>query len=227
MTVSAVVTNWWWVRHAPVPGMDGRLYGATDLDCDCSDTAAFQRLAEILPQADLVVVSALKRTRQTLDAIVAGRQAIGRDAIHPYGAPLAEPAFSEQRFGLWQGLTWEEMRARDPHAYARFWRDPTRSAPPAGESFLALIGRVRGGIDALNAAHAGASIVCVGHAGSIRAAIATALGLGPEKALAVAIDTLSVTHMSHSNAGGLHGHGSSWTVHGINIPTRWISPKRV
>ncbi len=224
MTSPVVATEWWWVRHAPVPGMTARLYGATDLDCDCTEQAAFLRLAEALPETAVTVVSALKRTHQTLEAIDIARRAIGR---LPLPAPVIMPAFSEQRFGIWQGLTWDEMHARDPHAYARFWRDPTRSAPPGGESFSALIGRVRAGIAALNATHAGAVILSVAHAGSIRAAVATALGLDPIAAMRVAVDTLSITRLSYTTRDGLRTRGAAWTVHGINIPSRWIPPKRL
>ena len=34
-------TRWWWIRHAPVPGAEGRLNGQRDIDCDTSDAAAF------------------------------------------------------------------------------------------------------------------------------------------------------------------------------------------
>ena len=39
------ITRWWWVRHAPVVGFDGRFYGGADVDCDVSDTASFENLA--------------------------------------------------------------------------------------------------------------------------------------------------------------------------------------
>ena len=38
-------TRWWWIRHAPVVGHGGRIYGQDDHDCDCSDTETFRRLA--------------------------------------------------------------------------------------------------------------------------------------------------------------------------------------
>ncbi len=228
-------TEWWWIRHAPVPGMVGRLYGATDLDCDCSAEDDFRALAAALPEGAVFVVTSLRRTHQTLAAIAAAADGAGAPAPPTIHRPRIERAFAEQHFGLWQGLTWDEMHARDPHAYARFWRDPTRSAPPGGESFAGLMGRVRVGIERITAEHRGHTIVVVAHAGSIRAAVATALGLGPDAAMAVTIDTLSVTRIGHL-AGGLpsrFGHKPgrrahpAWVIRAVNASPRWISQNRL
>src|SRR5262249_51970884 len=61
-------TQWWWVRHAPVPD-GGRIYGQRDLDCDCSDGGIFTALAKELPQEAVWVTSNLKRATQTAAAI--------------------------------------------------------------------------------------------------------------------------------------------------------------
>ena len=42
-------TRWWWIRHAPVVGHGGRIYGQEDHDCDCSNDDLFARLARELP----------------------------------------------------------------------------------------------------------------------------------------------------------------------------------
>ena len=52
-------------------------------------------------------------------------------------------------------------------------------------------------IERLTAAHAGGDIIAVAHGGTIRAAIALALGLGPEQGMAVTIDNLSLTRLDH------------------------------
>ncbi|MBN8920463.1 MAG: hypothetical protein J0H62_07200, partial [Rhizobiales bacterium] len=68
MTLSE--TRWWWVRHAPVPD-GGRIYGQSDLDCDCSDTGKFTAIASDLPRGAVWLTSNLGRTRQTAAAIMA------------------------------------------------------------------------------------------------------------------------------------------------------------
>src|SRR5690606_38907309 len=86
------LTRWWWVRHAPVIGQDGRLYGSLDVDCDCSDKARLRALAARLPADAVWVISPLKRTRQTAAAL----------ARHHPDRPddlLVEPSLAEQDFG--------------------------------------------------------------------------------------------------------------------------------
>jgi broad specificity phosphatase PhoE len=60
-----------------------------------------------------------------------------------------------------------------------------------------LYHRVRGGIEEINAGQAGRDIIAVAHGGTIRAAIALALGGQPDKGLAFDIDNCSVTRLDH------------------------------
>lgn len=210
MTNSA---RWWWVRHAPVPEAGGRLYGQEDLGCDTSDNQAFLALAARLPRDAAWIVSPLKRTIETRDALLATGVFVETETA----SSIIEPAFIEQNFGRWQGLSWPEMEASDPHAYSEFWRDPTRVSPPQGESFLDLMDRVHSAINRLTERFAGGDIICVSHGGTIRAAIALALGLSPESAMALVIDNLALSRLDYMKDGLLRGKGGSWMVRGINI----------
>jgi alpha-ribazole phosphatase len=192
----------------------GRIYGQTDLCCDTGALDSFRALAALLPRNAIWVISSLRRTRETAEAIAAAGMAIPE--------LLIEPQFAEQNFGRWQGLRWDEMQATDPVTYAAFWRDPTRNAPPEGESYVAQIGRTRAGIERLTREHAGRDIVCVSHGGTIRAAVAVALDLAPETAMAVVIDNLSVTRINFVEDGLLRSHAGVWQVQGVNMPCRWI-----
>ena len=200
-------TRWWWIRHAPVPGYAGRLYGQTDLDCDTSDAVRFQALAASLPKGAVWVTSHLCRTHQTAEAICRH----GAES----GPMLSEPALAEQAFGTWQGMTWDEIRDAHGPAHAEFWTSPGERAPPGGESFLDMVNRVAGVVGRLTAQHAGRDIVAVAHAGSIRAAVAHALGLAPALGLSLQIDNLSLTRLDHhpDRAGPL----SAWRVVGLNL----------
>lgn len=211
----SAATRWWWVRHAPVPGRTGNLYGQSDVDCDVSHLAAIGACAALLPADAALVTSPLRRARQTLDAILAGRD-------KPSPAPIVEPRFAEQNFGRWQGHTWSEIETEDAAEYARFWQDPTGTAPPGGESFADQIARTRAGIAALNTRLSGRDIVCVAHGGTIRAAIAVALGLSSAAAMAFTVDNLSLTRLDWLAEGILRGHAGQWRIAGINVVCRWI-----
>jgi alpha-ribazole phosphatase len=189
------VTRWWWVRHAPVTSNNGRCYGQTDLPCDCSNAAAFADLALKLPRDAVWITSPLLRTHMTAAAIVrAGLP--GPDPIPGLGV-LVEPELIEQHFGDWQGLTYAELAERNGNLWPRFWLGPAQQAPPGGESFVQLLARAHRCIERLSREHAGRDIIAVTHGGTIRAAVALALDLAPEAALAVVIDNLSLTRIEH------------------------------
>ncbi len=185
--MSARVTRWWWVRHAPVVENEGRIYGASDLNCVTDDADSFRGLARLLPDGAQLVTSHLKRTRQTADAI----RAAGLDLPDP----VVEPEIGEQSFGDWQGKYQAELQQEGAFSGHRFWLCPGHFRPPGGESFADLIARAGGAIERLSEEHAERDIVAVGHGGTIRAALALALGLDAEGALGFTIDNLSVTRL--------------------------------
>jgi broad specificity phosphatase PhoE len=205
-------TRWWWIRHAPVTSRAGWCYGQEDWPADCSDTAAFAVLANLLPRDAVWVTSHLQRTQQTAAAIGA--------AGYPLPQPvLVEPDLVEQSFGAWQGRHHDELRQAPDSVYTRFWLAPARHQPPGGESFAQVVERVQRAIDRLTAAHRGRDIVAVTHGGTIRAALGVALGLDPETALSFTVENLSVTRLDHIPDGGLAG-GDAWRIARVNQPPR-------
>jgi broad specificity phosphatase PhoE len=189
-----VRTRWWWVRHAPVRGDEGRIYGQFDIACDCSDSHIFEALASTLPRNAVWVTSHLGRTRQTAEALwAAGRIREGGGLP----SPVVVPDFAEQNLGTWQGQDRAQFFAgRQPRA-ASYWFAPAEERPPGGESFADLCARVAAAIDRLTSEHAGRDIVSIAHGGTIRGAIAHALGLDPQGALAFAVENCSLTRLDH------------------------------
>ncbi|MFO1155013.1 MAG: histidine phosphatase family protein [Rhodospirillales bacterium] len=207
-------TRWWWVRHAPAPGAPGRIFGQQDVACDVSDAAAFRGLTGFLPDGGIWIVTPLSRTRQTMAILSAAITESGRA---PPAAPAVEPGFAEQHFGAWQGLSWAAMQDHDAAAYATFWADPTGSAPPGGESFADLMLRTAEAIHRLCETFGGRDIIVVAHGGTIRAAVALALGLAPAAAMAIVIDNLSLTRLTLVPGGVLgQGGGAAWRIEAVN-----------
>lgn len=197
-TKEAVVTRWWWVRHAPVPGPRDQIKGRLDLPSDTSDTHTFSVQAARLPKDAIVYTSSRIRTQQTLAALV--------NAGFEGQIPKIEPDFDEQDFGQFQGHTWSAL-AGDPKLDA-FWADPANTAPPNGESFADLVRRAGRGIERVGIAHAGRDVVVVAHAGTIRAALCVAMNISPAAALTFAIQTVSITQ--------IEAIGPAWRVMGVN-----------
>ncbi|HLJ63509.1 MAG TPA: histidine phosphatase family protein [Stellaceae bacterium] len=191
----AKLARWWWVRHAPVTVNNGRCYGQTDVTCDCSNQAAFAKLAARLPREAVWVTSPLQRTHLTARAIVAAGLP-GPDPI-PGPAVTVEPDLIEQHFGEWQGVSYAELASRTGNHWPRFWLAPAHEAPPGGESFASLMERVHPAILRLSERFAGNDIISVSHGGTIRAALALALDIEAEVALSFTIDNLSITSIDY------------------------------
>src|SRR5438045_3417513 len=185
-------TQWWWVRHAPWPD-GGRIYGQTDLDCDCTDASVFAALAAELPRDAVWVTSQLRRTRQTAAAIAAAI-----DGPHAGHEPIAIDELAEQHLGDWQGLDRKAFMANRVPPRHHFWFAPAHHKAPGGESFDDLAGRVGPAIERLTEQFRGRNIVAVTHGGTIRAALALALGIAPEGALAFVIENCSITRIDHA-----------------------------
>jgi len=115
--MSETTTRFWWVRHAPV-AYGGRIYGQTDLSCDCSDSSLFIRLAEQLPRNAIWVTSNLRRTLETAAAIIRA----GLPGPHSIPGPeaIAMADLAEQNFGQWQGLTHDALSRSRNGDFHRF-----------------------------------------------------------------------------------------------------------
>jgi alpha-ribazole phosphatase len=198
--MSTTTTRFWLMRHAPVPCPFGRIHGRLDVACDVSDEDDFRLLARRIPVGPALVESGLIRCRQTAGALEAA------GLLLP--PPQVEPELAEQDFGRWQGRSWQELEAAKDADLAAFWLDPAGATPPGGESFAAMIARVGPAIERLAAEHTGRDVLCIVHAGTIRAALARALGLEPAQALRFAIQPLSLTRLDTT--------GDGWRVECVN-----------
>lgn len=207
-------TRWWWVRHAPVPD-GGRIYGQRDLDCDCTDTEKFAALAKELPRGAVWITSHLGRTRQTAAAIKAAMDGPDAEALDP----LPVQALAEQHLGEWQGLDRKQFLAGRAANRHRFWFGPATEKAPGGESFHDLFERVAAAVERLTTDHRGRDIIAVTHGGTIRAALAVALGLSSEAALAFVIDNCSVTRIEHLQ----DDEAVHWRICAVNHRP-WVGP---
>ena len=208
----AVVTRWWWVRHAPVRSDGGNIYGQTDIGCDTGDTEVFDAVAKILPRNAVWVASNLKRTHQTAQALW--------DSGFPRPAEMAKHAdFAEQHLGRWQGMNRAAFLAERPAGSS--WVADISEPAPGGESFMDLYNRVTSAIDRITRAQAGRDIIAIGHGGTIKAAVGLALGGMVEKGLSFDIDNCSITRLDHFASAAFTG----WRLPFVNQQP-WIADEK-
>ena len=200
-----VKTAWWLVRHGPVINPDNLIYGRSDRAISTKSMRIYASLAEMLPRSAIYLTSKLGRTVATLKEVAR----IGGFPPPPF-EQIAN--FDEQSFGDWEGQSWDalfkEGRSRT------FWRTPAGERPPGGESFEDVMERVAVSLWEQTLKYRGQSLVLFAHGGTIRAALAEALGLDGAKALRFSIDNCSITRLNHFTP----PHGlERWQVVQVNI----------
>jgi broad specificity phosphatase PhoE len=154
------------IRHAETAeNVAGRFLGRSDPSPTPDGVAAAARLAPAFgPTAgSLVVTSPARRARETAGAL-------------GLGEPLVDDAFREVDFGDWEGLTQDEVAARDPEGFASFARGDIAGFP-GGETIAAARDRA---VDAVDR-HRADRLVVVTHATLVRALVAGLLGLPVER----------------------------------------------
>jgi alpha-ribazole phosphatase len=88
-----------------------------------------------------------------------------------------EPAFDEVGFGVWEGLTFGEIRERYPEEHARWIEDPAAYPPPQGESFETARKRSMDRLGRIVEECRGQTIAVVAHAGIMRIMIFSLLNM--------------------------------------------------
>ena len=94
------------------------------------------------------------------------------------------------------------------HPQHAFWPLAGNEKPPGGESMVEVVARAGATLERLAAAHRGEDVVIVSHGGTIRAAVAHALGVAPDNALHLSIQNLSLTRLER--------HTEGWRVVCVN-----------
>ena len=117
------------------------------------------------------VASPLLRARQTMEIV--------RETMDlPAQAYRTDDRLKEISFGAWAGLTWPEIEARDPEAYARRQVDRWNVAAPGGECYRDVYRVVVEWLDSVRS-----DTVVVAHYGTARCIRGYFLKLAPSEIL--------------------------------------------
>lgn len=141
------------------------------VDQDLCDLGVRQAraLAEHLADQPIsaVYASPLRRARQTAE-IVASRFGLEPEVV---------VEIQEADAGLWEGLSWEEIRARWPVEQAAHDADPGAHGYPGGESFCDVRDRSAPALESLAGRHPGRTVLAVAHNVVNRAVLAHWTGI--------------------------------------------------
>ena len=171
----------------------GRLQGQKDSPLTWKGLNQARACGDILarhlerPSDFTMVCSPLGRAWQTATIVA---EALGQEP----DAVRHEPRLMEVRFGDWEGLTWDEIEARDPderqRRLAMRW---THRAPGGGESYRDVALRIA---DWMGSIEQNARLIVVGHGLAGRVLRGLYLGLPPEKIVELEEPQDALFHLS-------------------------------
>ena len=189
------------VRHGSVLGAETRRFiGHLDVPLSPTGEAEAAALGRRLAGAKLAAVysSDLIRTRRTAEILAAPH---GLEAV-----PLRD--LREFAMGRWEGLTADEIRTQDPTGFHAWMADVGRFQFPGGESLPDVSARAWAAFERIAARHAGSRVLVVAHGGPNRIVLCRALGIRPERILALGQDYAALSV--------LEGRSSGWALRLLN-----------
>ncbi len=188
--------SWYLVRHGQTQwNLQGRIQGHTDVPLAEFGRRNVRAQAKSLAGLTFsaVYASDLSRTVETAQILV-------NDADV---SVQTDPKLREFSYGQWEGLTLEEVQARDQEDFAlRFRQRDVDFAAPGGESAIQLLQRVRRFyVKAASVHDPEENLLVVTHGGSIRALTLCLLGLPDEHFWRFRVDCASLSVIRNYSSG--------------------------
>jgi broad specificity phosphatase PhoE len=163
----------WLVRHgATLWNSEQRFCGHSDVPLSFEGQAQARWLAHSLQAHHIstIYTSDLLRARQTAEMIAV-----------PSARIEASSAWREIAFGLWEGLTYEQITQRFP-SNLDFFSHPLSASPPDGETLQALMLRVQPAfLELARSPSEEGDIVLVSHGGPLRVLLSIVLAMPLEE----------------------------------------------
>jgi alpha-ribazole phosphatase len=187
------------LRHLETEATAGRCIGQSDVALSEKGRADVAKVVEkvkaLVP--NVIISSDLMRCRVLAEALA---KEVKVDVVF-------ESAWREVNFGKWEGKRWEEIYAKDRTHYEAWAKDFVTFAPPKGESFVNFQKRIARELNALQT-HQAETLVVITHAGAIRAAISSAIGVPLERVFSIELNYGALVQLSRNN--------ERWTLQNLN-----------
>lgn len=148
-----------------------RFQGHSDGPLNNTGRQQARALSRRLAGEDFQVIcsSDLQRAAQTAQ-VIAERQ----------NCPVVlEPRLREVSFGSWEGLTYAEIKQRDPGALAEWASNFLEVHPSDGETVTQLTQRVSQVLQEIRQKYSGQKVLLVSHAGPLQVLVCLAMGFSP------------------------------------------------
>lgn len=106
--------------------------------------------------------------------------------------PIKVPAFRERSFGIWEGMSFLEIKKKYPREFELWAGNPVQYSPVGGESTVEVKERVLPQFNKIMKKHSGEDIAIVAHGGINRIILCSILGIPLENIFRIEQDCASV-----------------------------------
>ncbi|MFN3395562.1 MAG: alpha-ribazole phosphatase [Thermodesulfovibrionales bacterium] len=182
-----MVTTLYLIRHGETEGSDVKRYkGSIDIPLSERGVEQMEQVARYLnrPYNGLKAVycSPLIRAIRSAEII-----------SEPYGLrPIAVPDLRERSFGIWEGMSFDEIRERYPEEFEAWASNPLKYSPMGGESTLEVRDRVMNALHDILSNHDAERIAIVAHGGVNRIILCHYMGVPLENIFRIEQDYAAV-----------------------------------
>jgi alpha-ribazole phosphatase len=184
-----MVTTLYLIRHGATEGQEEKRYkGSIDVPLSEKGTEQIKKASEficaVLGRSALsaVYTSPLSRAFRSAEILAT-----------PFGLqPSVVADLRERHFGIWEGMTLNEISERYPDEFRAWAGNPLEHSPTGGESTLQVRDRLIPAYEEIIARHPGESIAIAGHGGVNRIVLCHILGIPLEHIFRVEQDNAAV-----------------------------------
>lgn len=199
------------MRHGQTSwNQEGKYQGHSDISLNERGVRQGNLVAKRLANEKISAIysSDLLRAQQTAEAI-AGYHGL---------SVITKPEFREINFGIWEGLTYQEIMEDWSEILTAMYDKPGEFGPPQGESFQAVKQRVTYALQECIKEHQEQNIVLVSHGGTMRVLLCAALAIGLDKMWSMRQDSSAINIIEYvDNRAIVALVNDTWHVRNINL----------
>ncbi|MBM4146652.1 MAG: alpha-ribazole phosphatase [Nitrospira sp.] len=164
-----MVTVLYLIRHGETEGAEKRRYkGSIDVPLSENGIRQMELLSAYIPNPlKAVYCSDLQRAIKSAELIA-----------KPHSLnPIIVPSLRERNFGIWEGMSFDEIQLKYPDEFKAWAGNPLQFSPMGGESTFAMSERVLNSLEEIIRNHEGEHVAIVAHGGVNRIIICHLLGI--------------------------------------------------
>jgi alpha-ribazole phosphatase/probable phosphoglycerate mutase len=167
------VTKIFLIRHGETVDSNSRRYkGHIDIDLSDNGIAQVKRLSDHVGARHAVPLRAVYCS--DLSRAIKSAEIIAE----PFSLkPVINVGLKERNFGVWEGMSFDEIKEKWPDAFDSWAANPVEFSPMQGESTLEVKERAMKTFNEIVSKHAGENIALVAHGGINRVILCELLGI--------------------------------------------------